>query len=291
MSTDAVARRNPWLDRRPLNFAHQGGAREGPSSTLHAMRRAVAAGAHALELDVHVTADRQLVVCHDDTVDRTTGGTGRIAELTLAEVQSLDNAYWWVPGSVVDHDADPPAYALRGRAPGDPELAIPTLRAVLEAFPTTYLNLDIKEWAPAVEPYDQLLADLLREYGREGDAIVGSFVDAAVAAFSARAPEVSTSAGTSAMASFYFAVHQGAEPPKPTFQALQVPPFFEGLTVVDELLVAAAHARDLAVHVWTVDEPGEMVRLLDLGVDGLMTDRPGVLAEVLSRRSAGPTGA
>jgi len=248
------------------------------------MRAAVAAGAHALELDVHATADGHLVVCHDDTLDRTTDGSGRIAELTLDQVQRLDAAYWWVPGSVVDHGADPAAYPLRGRAPADPDLVVPTLRAVLEAFPGTYLNLDIKEWAPAVAPYDGLVAGVLAEYGRVDDVLVGSFIDVAVESFAARAPGVGTVAGTAAMAAFYFAVRQGAEPPSLPHAALQVPPAFEGLTVVDEAFVAAAHHAGLAVHVWTVDEAGEMARLLDLGVDGVMTDRPSVLADVLAGR-------
>src|SRR5687768_9453981 len=100
---------NPWLERRVLNWAHQGGAKEAPSSTLFALRQAVANGADALELDVHMTKDGVLVVCHDATVDRTTNATGAIAELTLDDVKRLDNAYWFVPGSVVDHDAEDPA--------------------------------------------------------------------------------------------------------------------------------------------------------------------------------------
>ncbi|MBW3614956.1 MAG: glycerophosphodiester phosphodiesterase, partial [Actinobacteria bacterium] len=96
---------NPWLERRVLNWAHQGGSREGPSSTLFAMRKAVDAGADALELDVHMSADDVLVVCHDATVERTTDGRGAIAELTLSDLKALDNAYWWVPGSVIDHGA------------------------------------------------------------------------------------------------------------------------------------------------------------------------------------------
>ena len=278
---------NPWLERRVLNYAHQGGAREGPSSTLHAMRRAVEAGAHALELDVHATADRHLVVCHDATVDRTTEGTGRIADLPLAEVQSLDNAYWWVPGSVVDHERADGDYPLRGRAPDDPDLCIPSVREVLEAFPDTYLNFDIKDTAPAVEPYEALLADLLRKSGRGDDVIVASFHDGATDAFSAVAPEVSTSAGTAAVASFYFAVQDGVSPPPIRHQALQVPAAMEGTTIVDQQFVNAAHEHGLAVHVWTVDDPAEMEALLDLGVDGIMTDRPSVLAGVLERRRQG----
>lgn len=277
---------NPWLARRVLNYAHQGGAREGPSSTLHAMRAAVAAGAHGLELDVHATADRRLVVCHDATVERTTNGTGRIADLTLAEVQALDNAYWWVPGSVVDHRAEPGAYPLRGRAPADPDLRIPELGEVLAAFPATFVNLDIKQTAPEVEPYEDLLADLLHDLGRTDDVIVASFSDEATAAFAALAPEVSTSAGTTTTAEFYFAVVGGREPPPTRHHALQVPREYAGVRVVDEPFVAAAHRHGLAVHVWTVDDRDEMVGLLAAGVDGIMTDRPTVLHEVLAGTDA-----
>ena len=279
-------RPNPWLVRRVLNYAHQGGAREGPSSTLFAMRQAVRAGAHALELDVHATADRQLVVCHDDTVDRTTDGTGRIAELTLSEVQSLDAAYWWVPGAVVDHAADPADYPLRSRAPADAELRVPTLDEVLDAFTDVYVNVDVKQTAPEVEPYEDLVVDALRAHGRGDDVIVASFHDVAVDAFSAQAPEVSTAAGLGAIASFYFALREGAELPPMRHHALQVPPSYEDVTVVDEAFVAAAHRCGLAVHVWTVDDADDMRRLIDLGVDGVMTDRPSVLTSVL--RSATP---
>jgi glycerophosphoryl diester phosphodiesterase len=153
---------NPWLDRRVLNYAHQGGAREAPSSTLLALRQAVAAGADALELDVHATADRQLVVCHDATVDRTTNAAGPITSFTLAELQALDNAYWWVPGEVVAPDRPEAEYVYRGRAPLDPSLRVAALREVLEEFPHVFLNLDIKQTAPAVEPYEADLADILR---------------------------------------------------------------------------------------------------------------------------------
>src|SRR5665213_4107507 len=125
----------PWLDRRIIAYAHQGGAWEAPSSTLYAIGNALAAGATAIELDVHATADHHLVVSHDPTVDRTTEGTGEIASMTLAEIRKLDNSYWWVPGSDVDHDQPPGAYPFRGRAPDDPDFGIVTLEEVLERFP------------------------------------------------------------------------------------------------------------------------------------------------------------
>lgn len=277
---------NRWLSRRILNYAHQGGAREAPSSTLLAMRQALEAGATALELDLHATADGEVVVSHDPTVDRTTNGTGCIAEMTLDAVQSLDAAYWWIPGSVVDHQGGPSDYPLRGRAPDDPELRIPTLREVLEAFPSTYLNVDIKQTSPAVQPYERLVADLFRDHGREDDVIVASFHDAATDAFSAIAPDVSTAAGLAGMAGFYFAVRDGTEPPPMRHHALQVPPSHEGTTVVDTAFVGAAHEAGLAVHVWTIDEAEEMERLVDLDVDGVMTDCPSVLAGVLRSRGS-----
>ena len=281
---------NVWLERRVLNFAHQGGAREAPSSTLLAMRQAVAAGAHALELDVHATADRELVVCHDATVDRTTNGSGPIASLRLEELQRLDNAYWWVPGEVVATDRADAEYVLRGRAPIDPSLRIATLRQVLEEFPDVFLNLDIKQTAPAVPPYEDLLAGLLQEFGRTDDVIVASFYEAATAAFAAFAPDVATAYGTTSTALFLGAVGNGSEPPVTADAAFQVPTEFLGMTIVDKAFVAAAHRLGVAVHVWTIDDGAEMARLVDLGVDGIMTDRPSVLAAVLADRQVAWTG-
>jgi glycerophosphoryl diester phosphodiesterase len=275
---------NPWLARRVLNYAHQGGAREAPSSTLRALSQAVAAGADAFELDVHATADGEVVVCHDATVERTTGGAGAIATMTLAALQQLDNAYWWVPGEVVAPGRSDDEYVLRGQAPDDHSLGIATLREVLEGWPDVLLNLDIKQTAPAVEPYEAVVAKLLRDYGRGEDVIVTSFNDAATDAFSALAPEIPTAAGTLATAAFWQAVQQGADPPATRHVALQVPAAYESITVVDERFVTTAHRHGLAVHLWTIDEPDEMGRLIDLGVDGIMSDRPTVLDGVLQQR-------
>ena len=268
---------NPWLDRRVVAYAHQGGAREAPSSTLYAFRAALAAGATALEMDVHATSDGHLVVCHDATVDRTTNGHGAIAELTLAEVQSLDNAYWFVPGEVVSPGRPDSDYPLRGRAPKDVEFRVPLLEEVLEAFPGVVLNLDIKQTAPAVRPYEEALARLLQRYGRSDDVIVASFNDAATTAFAALAPEVATSPGTMGVGAFVGAIHRGEEPPPMRHAALQVPTQVAGVVIVDEAMVHASHGAGVAVHVWTIDDRSEMDRLLALGVDGIMSDRPTVV--------------
>jgi glycerophosphoryl diester phosphodiesterase len=273
---------NPWLERRVLAYAHRGGAKEGPSSTLAAMASALEAGATALELDVHATADGHLVCCHDPTVDRTTDGTGAVAEMSLEQVKALDNAWWFVPGEEVSPGRPAGDYPLRGRAPADPAYAIPTLEEVLEAFPGVPLNLDIKQTAPAVTPYEVTLATLLAQWDRVDDVIVASFHDDALQTFSALAPEVSTAAGIVAIAEFWRAVRAGDPPPPADFHALQVPTTFQGLTIVDEELVTAAHEAGVAVHVWTVDDREEMERLVGLGVDGIMSDVPSRLARTLA---------
>jgi glycerophosphoryl diester phosphodiesterase len=276
-----VTATNPWLDRRVLVYAHQGGAREGPSSTLFAMRQALAAGAHALELDVHATADGHLVVCHDATVDRTTDGEGAIAEMTLAELVALDNAYWFVPNEVVAPGRPDADYLHRGKAPVDLDFGIAPLEAVLQMFPGVYLNLDIKQTAPVVAPYEQALADLLRRYGRTDDVIVASFWDVATDEFRRVCPEIPTSAGTLATAAFWEAVQNDTAAPDLPHVALQVPPTFQEHTIVDERFVARAHDAGLAVHVWTIDDPDEARRLVALGVDAVITDVPRLISSVL----------
>ena len=149
------------------------------------------------------------------------------------------------------------------------------------------MNLDIKQTAPVVQPYEQQLADLLAEFERVDDVIVASFLDVATDSFSAIAPAVSTSAGTAAVAEFYRAVRAGETPPPMRHHALQVPAAVGDTVVVDEPFVTVAHERGLAVHVWTIDDEVEMARLLDLDVDGIITDRPSVLTAVLDACTSG----
>ena len=276
---------NPWLTRRVVAYAHQGGAWEGPSSTLHAIDAAIACGATAVELDVHATLDRHLVVCHDETVDRTTNATGQICERTLDELRHLDNAYWWAPGADVSPGLDEGAYPLRGRAPEDPMLGIATLAEVLERYPGVLVNLDIKRTAPDVESYEELLAEELRRYGRRDDTIVASFSDVAIGRFRAAAPEVPTSLATLETAEFYRAVHDGSAVGATAGIALQVPARFGEIVVVDQRFVTRAHDEGLAVHVWTINDAEQMRRLLEVGVDGIISDTPSVLVDVL--REAG----
>lgn len=283
---------NPWMARQPLNIAHQGGAKEAPSNTLYAFKTALLHGADVLEMDVHATADRHLVVIHDSTVDRTTNGNGRIDAMTLAQIKALDAAYWWSPGTVTCRPPQTCDYVFRGVAMGEKapppgytanDFTIPTLREVLETFPGAWMNVEIKATAPETFPYEKDLADLLAQFGRTTDTIVVSFNDGATEVFKVFAPSVSTATGTLETAVFWASarsVSPGA--PNPRYHALQVPIFFSGVRVVDEEFVANANANALAVHVWTIDDPAEMRDLLSIGVEGIMTDVPTVLEAVLT---------
>ncbi|HUA95056.1 MAG TPA: glycerophosphodiester phosphodiesterase family protein, partial [Acidimicrobiales bacterium] len=145
------------------------------------------------------------------------------------------------------------------------------------------LNLDIKQTAPTVTPYEESLAVLLARFDCADRVIVASFLDAATDAFSAFAPDFPTSAGTAATAEFYRSVKAGERPAPMRHVALQVPATFGGVTLVDEHFVEAAHAEGIAVHVWTIEEESEMAELCGLGVDGIITDRPTALVAVLDQ--------
>jgi glycerophosphoryl diester phosphodiesterase len=267
-----------------MAYAHQGGSYEGPSSTLYEIARALENGASAIELDVHATKDRQVVVCHDETVDRTTDHHGAIADFTLAELREMDNAFWWVQGATVSPGLADERYELRSRAPQDRNLGIATLEEVCVAFPNVIFNFDIKQTSPDVEPYEELLANELRRLEQTESVIVASFHDVALRAFRRCCPEVATSAATDEMTAFYFSMFADDGLIVPPVVAFQVPARVQDVDVVTEQFVEAAHGVDVAVHVWTINETEEMARLVDLGVDAIISDRPLVLVDVLKER-------
>jgi glycerophosphoryl diester phosphodiesterase len=282
---------NPWRSRRIVAFAHQGGSFEGPSSTLFAIGQAIDNGASAIELDVHATRDRQIVVCHDETVDRTTNNHGAIADFTLAELRDMDNSYWWIFGETVTYARSPAEYVHRAKAPDDRRFAIATLEEVSTEFPGVLLNLDIKQSGPQVEPYEELLAKELDRLERGSSVIVASFHDAAIQSFRSFAPGVATSAATNEMAAFYFSLMEGSAPIVPPVVAFQVPMSFGGVDVVTPQFVEASHAADVAVHVWTVNDYDDMIRMVELEVDGIVSDRPTPLAALLKTRRCAWNGA
>jgi glycerophosphoryl diester phosphodiesterase len=254
--------RSDW----PVNFAHRGASARAPESTLEAFRLAVEAGAGGLELDVHMTRDGELVVIHDATVDRTTERSGAVAAMTLAELRGLDAGYRFSPDGGRTHP-------YRGRG-----VRIPTLTEVYEEFPATCVNIDIKEPQAGAE---KAVLRVIRD--AEGRSLVVSDAHAVVRRFRrVSAGRISTGASRSEVTAFYILSKLHLERlVHPAYDALQVPVDYRGISLVTPRFVEAAHSLGVRVDVWTINDPGEMKRLLDLGVDVIMTDRPEVLAGVL----------
>lgn len=260
--------------RPPLVIAHRGGAALWPENTLEAFRRAVALGVDALEMDVQATADDVLVVVHDDTVDRTTDGTGAVREWTIAALRRLDAGYRWT-------DDAGRTFPHRGRG-----VTIPTLDEVLAAFPATSLVVEIK---PAASRMAAAVCRAISAAGAERRVLVASFEAAALERFRAACPDVATSASADEAGRYVtLSALRFVSPAPPPVAALQLPERWRGLPVLTPHLVRAAHADGLQVHAWTINETADMRRLLDLGVDGLITDRPDRALALLGRREAPP---
>jgi glycerophosphoryl diester phosphodiesterase len=269
----------PWMGRPFLSIAHQGGEAEAPSNTMYAFRRALAVGADMLEMDVHATADDALVVMHDETVDRTTDGTGPVGAKTLAEVQRLDAAFHSDLRGVRTGDRPPP----RGYAAAD--FTVPSLEQVLTAFPRTPMTIEIK--GESFVRNARLLAALLQRLNRTQDVIVVSFNDDAIAEFHRLAPAIALAPGFNGVLRY---LTLRIRPIDGTV-ALQIPVEFQGVTVATSSFIRRAHSDGYAVHVWfsgTAAETEELYRtLIDACADGLMSAKPTTLEKVLG---AGATG-
>jgi glycerophosphoryl diester phosphodiesterase len=253
-----MSSRWPFLDHPgPIPFAHQGGASDFPENTMRAFQHAVDLGYRYIETDVHATIDGVLVAFHDDTLDRVTDRRGVIGELPWAEV--------------------------RQARVGDGDDRIPRLEDLLGTWPDVRVNIDPKHDA-SVTP----LVEVLTRTAAFDRVCVGAFSDRRLARFRRLTGDrVCTSMGPGDVARLRAASY-GV--PVGRFAAAcacaQVPTLAARRPLVDRRFVDAAHHRGLQVHVWTIDEAGEMERLLDLGVDGIMTDSPAVLKAVLERRQA-----
>ncbi|MEV5279150.1 glycerophosphodiester phosphodiesterase [Streptomyces sp. NPDC051994] len=246
--------RHPYLDHpMPIPFAHRGGAADGIENTAAAFARAAAAGYRYFETDVHTTSDGRLVAFHDPTLDRVTDAGGRIAELPWAEVRRA---------------------RVAGREP------LPLFEELLEAFPQARWNVDLKAESALVP-----LVDLIRRTGAWDRVCVGSFSEARVSrAHRLAGPRLATSYGVRGVAALRLRSYGIRVPLRPGAVSAQVPERQSGIPVVDHRFVRTAHALGLQVHVWTVNDPDRMRALLDLGVDGIMTDHLETLRTVLTDR-------
>ncbi|MFF7556125.1 glycerophosphodiester phosphodiesterase [Streptomyces olivaceus] len=246
--------RHPYLDHPgPLAFAHRGGAADGLENTLRQFRRAVGTGYRYIETDVHATRDGKLVAFHDATLDRVTDGAGRIADLRWEEVRHA---------------------RVAGEEP------MPLFEELLEALPGVRWNIDVKA-EPALRP----LLELIGRTNAWDRVCVGSFSEARVVrARRLAGARLATSYGIRGVLGLRLRSWGLPAAARRSAVAAQVPEAQSGVPVVDRRFVQTAHARGLQVHVWTVNDPGRMHRLLDLGVDGIMTDHIDVLRKVMEDR-------
>ncbi len=265
-----------FSDSPPRIAGHRGAAGTMPENTLESFRRALEEGATFIEMDVHATRDGEIVVIHDDTVQRTTDGGGSVREMDLVELKRLDAGFRFTADGGATHP-------FRGRG-----IRIPTLREFFTDFPQVKATLEIKELsAPATEA----LFDLVEEFGKVEQVLVAAEDDAAMDAartvIRGRGLPVATGFSIGEIRAFMTALWLGQEPPAEVpGQALQIPRLYQDTALVTPSSVAAVHGLGVEIHVWTINEVDEMKELLALGVDGIITDYPARLRDLLRESEA-----
>lgn len=263
--------------QKPRLFAHRGASARAPENTLEAFRLAREQGASYIELDVHLSADSELVVIHDSSVSRTTGRRGRVENMSLADLRKLDAGFKFT----MDHGR---TFPYRGKT-----LKISTLGEVLDAFPDMWITVEIK---PTHAGVAEALAQVLRSHHAEERVIVASHDHGLLSKFREAAPSVATSFSKDEVQEFLLRLRGGAmDGYRPPGVAFQVPEYKGLRRVVSKPVIEAVHRLGVEVHVWTVNEPVHIARLLSWGVDGIMTDDPAramANVEALRRLSAAP---
>ncbi len=265
---------HPWFaprpgDHQPLVFAHQGGEGLRPNNTMEAFRHAVELGADVLDTDMHLTKDGVLVLIHDETVEGTTDGQGAIRDLTLAELKRLDAGYHFTTNGNL-------SFPYRGRG-----LTIPTLEELFQAFPDKRFSIEIKPSNP-VKTATRFSA-LLRQYHLQQSVLVSSFRQANMDAFRQACPEAATSATPNEVLWFYMLSQLGlTRSLTPKYHSLEVPEYKGPIHILTPRFIQAARGRGLGVEPWTINEIHDLQRVLNLGVDGINTDFPDRLLELIN---------
>jgi glycerophosphoryl diester phosphodiesterase len=263
---------HPFIKRNGVEvIAHRGGWRLWPENTLYAFQHSVDMGVDILEMDIRSTKDGHLVVIHDEKVDRTTNGTGRVRDLTLAELKQLDAGYRWSPDKGE-------TFPFRGQG-----IVIPTLIEVFEAFPQMRMSIEIKRGESDVV---EVFGELIRQYGMQDRVLVPCSDSGTLKRFRKRFPEIATSPGLTEGLLFYVLswLQLGAIY-HPNVEVLQFPLKFRILDGTHPRIWAAARSHNIQVQVWTVDNEADMRMLVEREVDGIITRRPDRLLRILGRLS------
>ena len=262
---------NPFFEDRVLNIAHRGANRVAPEETIEAYVAAKENGADILEMDIQRTRDGVLVVMHDSTVDRTTNGTGAVADLTLDEVRALDAGYRFTRD-------DGATYPYRGLG-----LQVPTLEEIFETFPDDFMVIEIKGTDPSVSAD---YAEMIQRYERQQSVITASFSEEVIVAFREFAPAALTSMAQNEVIAFFGLTPEAEADYTPPAEFLHVPPTFSGIEVMNADFAARAARFDLPIHVFgTGNERSVMEEMIALGARGLMVDEVALAREVIDSRN------
>jgi len=254
---------------KPRLFAHRGASADFPENTIEAFQAGVRAGAEMLELDVHASRDGEIVVFHDSALERTTDGHGEVRDHTMTELEALDAGFRF-------SDARG-GHPYRGKG-----IRIPRLLELLQTLPGVPLNIEIKQAEPSIEP---AVVDLLAENGAVESVLLAAAEDEIMQRIRTLVgTEVVTGFAASEATEFVMRTmagdFQGYRPPG---FALQVPPEHSGIRVISAEAVEAAHRLGVEIHAWTINVPGEIETLVEMGVDGIMSDDVAMAASVVRR--------
>lgn len=263
---------NPFISpSRPLVMAHRGDQTVSPENSLLALKNASLLEIDFVESDIRLTKDKELILFHDETLDRTTDATGPVDNYTLEELQKVDLGYWFTLNNGK-------TYPCRGE-----KWRIVPLRQAFELFPNVSFNLDLKS-NDGIAP--KLLADLIIEYNRENNVIVASFYHQQIKRFRKLLPNVATAASAREVKNFIYRQKLYLNwLIKPRYRALQVPVQHGNTRIITPAFINAAHDKNIAVHVWTINDRLTMEWLIKQNVDGIFTDDPWLLLEAIQEKN------
>jgi len=260
-----------FFTSKVINNAHRGYSAAYPENTFASIQAAVDAGADVIETDLRMTADGKVVLIHDESVERLADGSGKIAEMTYHDLSQLDFGYRFT----LDKGK---TFPFRGKGNG-----IVLFEEALRRFPDMRFNVDLKD-------NSLMLVDasirIVQDQSAADRVLAGSFFEANVKSLRRKMPGIATACTSSEVLFLMFLSKTGLMPLKKTFagDAVQIPEYAGGVRLITPSFVKDAHAKDLSVYVWTVNNEKDMIRLLSYGVDGIFTDDPALLNSVCHRK-------
>src|SRR5690625_1327104 len=272
-----VHKKHPMFEKkRPLVMAHRGGAALAPENTLTAFHNAVELGVDMIELDIHATKDGHLVVIHDDTMDRTTNGSDRVNDLTLAEIQTYDAGFHFI-----DPDGNK---TFKGKG-----VNVPTLEAVFREMPRDMrYTIELKDTNDPnlYEEIGRYLWQLMLKYDVQDRVLIGSFDEAILEMMTTITEgKAVVSAGKQEVTKFILLHKLGLHALyKSRIDSIELPTDVIGINLINQTIIDAAKMRGIDVHYWTVNDKETMEQLMNKGVDGIITDRPDLLLDVVQGR-------